>query len=366
MATSGRKLNLRLEADRSALGESLLQRGIFLAADAIEFAASKLSDDWLSGLELFSIRTARNHSFAISLPVWAELVQSLFDLRGINGIDEQVRRLRTPSHEALDTCLVLQVAGRYRRDGYTISFEPNGKGCSDLLIQNSTFRSYIEIKRENESDHQRFTNIQQRASEILERLDPQLRTWLRERDLRMEVKFSRLFSSGTVVAIVEEIVKRVRACEEGKAWVLNEFSGGSCVLLNRFNEPYHKKGIHKAIIRIEEPGTPVQVVPQNMPIQVIFDWRPNLDALKQRIQRASRQLKNDTAKDPDAQGFFVMEMSDGNAGKEAVVNRHFSSLPVNCLGIVLLANPGFIIPKSNLSTEIVEVMALAANPGIFR
>jgi hypothetical protein len=51
-------------------------------------------------------------------------------------------------------------------------------------------------------------SIQQRSAEILERLDPQLRTWVEDRDLRVELKFSRLFSSGTVIAITEEIARR--------------------------------------------------------------------------------------------------------------------------------------------------------------
>jgi hypothetical protein len=42
---------------------------------------------------------------------------------------------------------------------------------------------------------------------------------------------------------------------------------------------------HKGIIRVKQPGTPVQVLPKNMSIQVVFDWRPNLDALKQRIRK---------------------------------------------------------------------------------
>lgn len=57
----------------------------------------------------------------------------------------------------------------------------------------------------------------------------------------------------------------------------------------------------------------MQIVPQNMPIQVVFDWKHNRDALKQRIRKASRQLANDAAKDFGAQGFLVLEESDGES-----------------------------------------------------
>jgi hypothetical protein len=146
------QLNLRFETDRAAMREVLTGLGILLAPEVLEFAASKLSDDWLLAWasSQFNVRTTRSHKFGIGLGEWAELAQSIFDLKSISGIDEQIRRLCTPSHEALDTCLVLQIAGRYKREGYSIRFEPNGKGCSDLLIQNDSFRSYVEVKREND------------------------------------------------------------------------------------------------------------------------------------------------------------------------------------------------------------------------
>ena len=111
---------------------------------------------------------------------------------------------------------------------------------------------------------------------------------------------------------------------------------------------------------MKQPGTPVQISAENMPVTVIFDWTPNLGALQARIQKASRQLKNDAARDPGTLGFFVMQASHGEAAKDAIVSRYFSSLPLNCLGIVLLSDPSFLIPASGLSSEAAETMAVAA------
>jgi len=362
MVLSGRKLDIRLDPDRSALLDVLTEHRIHLKSEVLRFASSKLSEDWLVAWasSMFNIRTSRTGTIGIGIAVWAELVQSIHDMKAVPGIDEQIRRLCIPSHEALDTCLVLQIAGRYAHEGFFITFEPNGTGCSDLLIQKDNHRFYVEAKRENEQDHKRFMSIQRCSNEILRQLDPQLRAWLEERNLRLEVKFSRSFSSGVIVAITKEIGRGLPLCEVGKEGVLSAIRGASYVLLQRQDPPYFLKGIHKGLIRVKQPGTPVQISPENMPVCIIFDWVLNLSALKARIQKASRQLKNDAVRDAGALGFFVMQVSQGGVAKGAIESRYFSSLPLNCLGIVLLSDPSFLVPVSGLLPGVCEVMAVAA------
>jgi len=368
MALSGRKLDLRVDADRSAMLDVLAEHRIHLESDVLRFASSKLSEDWLVAwaFNMFNVRTSRTGTFGIGVAVWAELVQSIYDMKAVPGTDEQIRRLCIPSHEALDTCLVLQIAGRYAREGLSVRFEPNGRGCSDLLIQKDRYAFYVEVKRENEQDHKRFMSVQRCSDEILRRLEPPMRTWLEDRNLRLEVKFSRLFSSGNVVAITNEIVRQLPFCEVGKEGVLSAMRGASYVLLQRQHPPYFQKGIHKGSIRVKQPGTPVQVSLENMPVCVIFVWTANLRALKARIQKASQQLKNDAARDPGTPGFFVMQVSHGESAKDAIITRCFSALPLNCLGIVLLSDPSFLIPISGLSTATVDTMAVAAKTYVFR
>jgi hypothetical protein len=140
MATSGRKLNLRAEADRSVMFDVLRERGIHIKSDALHFACSRLSDDWLVAWASthFNVRTAKSGTSGIGLADWAELVHSIFEMRAVPGIDEQIRRVCIPSHEALDTCLVLQIAGRYVRKSFSVSLEPNGNSVSQPAF---TFRS---------------------------------------------------------------------------------------------------------------------------------------------------------------------------------------------------------------------------------
>jgi hypothetical protein len=109
---------------------------------------------------------------------------------------------------------------------------------------------------------------------------------------------------------------------------------------------------------VKKPGTPVQAVPQNMPILVIFDWKPNLAALWRRIRKAGVQLRNDTQKDLNAQGFFVVQSSHGEEAMEKIID-NFTLLPSNCLGVVLISSPGCVIPRSDLSAELIQVMATA-------
>lgn len=292
---------------------------------------------------------------------WAELAGAIFNMRDVVGIAEQIRRLSVPSHEALDTGLVVRVAGRYVSRGFTVRFEPNGEGCSDLLVENSELRSYVEIKRENEQAHRRWEGIHRSSQGVLGYLEPRLRGWLENHELRVEIKLSRLFSVETVPAIGEEIDRQVRALEACKEQPLDSVRGSRYVVLPRLHEPFYRKGAHTGLIKVKKAGTPVQAIIQNMPILVVLDWVPNLGALKRRLQKASTQLRNDSAKDSNAQGFFVVEASHGEAAKDKIV-AYFPMLPTNCLGVVLLSAPGYVVPRSDVPSAVTQILAIAGTP----
>ena len=123
---------------------------IELEQDAIGYAANKLNEGWLivwAPMPGFAVRTSKNGTSGLILASWAQTVRSIFEMRRLEGIEEQIRRLNIPSHEALDTDLVIRIAGKYHRSGFNVAFEPNGDGCSDLLIEDLGFRSYAEIKK---------------------------------------------------------------------------------------------------------------------------------------------------------------------------------------------------------------------------
>ena len=263
-------------------------------------------------------------------------------MRDLAGIEDQIRRLNIPSHEALDTDLVLRVAGRYHRSGFNIVFEANGKGCSDLLIEGHGFRSYAEVKRENLLDHKHQASVKRASLAFLAGAEPEIRSWLEDRELRMELKFSRSFSPSIVSTVIEELRAR---------------------RIPRAPVPFFRKGMHTGHIIVKEPGTPVPVAPQNMPILVVFDWLPNLKALKKRLKKASMLMRGDASMDPGAQGFIVLEMSHGELAKDAIVE-HFSLLPTNCLGVVLLSDSSYLVPRSDLSAESAKALMVAGTPMI--
>ena len=313
MASSEGKLDLRLADDRAEILALLTQQGIALQPTALDFAASQLSEDWLVAWvmwasAIFNIRTEK-YKFGVWLATWAEIVSTIFDIKNVAGIGEQIRRLCLPAHEALDTSLAIRVAGRYVRRGFTVSFEPNGEGCSDLLVKSSSFRSYVEIKRQNKEEHKRLSSAQGLSDEVLGCLEP-LYHWLQGNELRLEVKFSMLFSSSVVPAILAEIERQVRHAVIRTELPISSVRGSRYIVLPKLEVPFYK-GIRFG--RIIGTGAVVQIVPPNMPIQVVFDWKHNRDALKQRIRKASRQLANDAAKDFGAQGFLVLEESDGES-----------------------------------------------------
>jgi hypothetical protein len=168
-------------------------------------------------------------------------------MRNVVGVGEQIRRLNLRSHEVLDTAFAVRIAGRYVNSGYTVRFEPNGNGCSDLLIENGVFRSYVEIKRENEQEHDRWQRINKITQAVLGDLEPRIRSWLEDRELRLEVKFSRLFSDATVHAIGEEIDRRVPTLNICDEQLLNTVPQSRYMVLPRLHEPFYEKGVHTAV-----------------------------------------------------------------------------------------------------------------------
>jgi RNase P protein component len=157
---------------------------------------------------------------------------------------------------------------------------------------------------------------------------------------------------------VAEVDGQVRQAETLRVLPINAVPEGRYIVLPR-SRPSFYKGIRTATII--GTGAVVQGVPQNMPIHVVFDSKHNRDALKQRIRKAFRQLRNDTVKDCDARGFVVVEGSHGEAARETIKNS-FSCMPANCLGVVLLSDSGCVIPRSGVSGEVAQMMAFAGSP----
>jgi hypothetical protein len=225
-------------------------------------------------------------------------------------------------------------------------------------------RFYVEVKRENQQEHNRAASLNRCSSEIIGEVEPKIGDWLEQKDLRLEVKFARAFSSSVVSLIGEQILRQATSSQVvGQEVMLTAMSGTSYVLLQR-QDPPHFKGIRTGLIRVKQAGKPVQVSPENMSVSVVFDLKPNLNALKARIQKASRQLKNDSKLDPTATGFFALEVSHGIFAKDAILSRFFSSLPGNCLGIVLISDSSFLIPVLNLPHNTADVMAIAAKASV--
>jgi hypothetical protein len=356
------QFDLRRAIDRAEMLAALAEHRIALGHDALDFALSVLPEDWLIAWvmphsPMFNIRIAENYRTGIPLATWAEIVSSIFDLRDAVGIGEQIRRLGLPSHEALDTSLAIRIAGRYARRSFTVHFEPNGDGCSDLLVENSLFRCYVEVKRENEGEHKRWLSIQATSNEILGRLEP-LYHWLKGNELRVEIKLSRLLSPGEVAAVVAEVDGRVRQAETFRELPINTVMESRYIVSPRLQTSFYRKGIHTS--HIIDTGTTVQLIPQNMPIQAVFDWKHNRAALKRRIRKASQQLRRDAGKDPGAQGFVVLEGSHGEAAQ--AIRDSFALLPANCIGVVLLSDQSCVIPRLGVSDELTQMMGFAGLP----
>src|SRR5712664_2292826 len=362
------QLFLRNKADVDALLNIVGDHGLAMTREAVEYASDTLSDDWLSPFAMHrncicTLSIGKSGSVGYSLPQWAEVVESLYALRAADGITEQARRLRVLGHERLDTAFAVTVAGRYKSLGWSVAFEPNGKGCSDLLLAQENKNFYVEVKRENIQDHVRSNNFRANASAILNGLPPALTDWLEKNDCRIQVKFPRGLSDSLVTGICNELGAKVPHTPIGAVQLLTLPQGSEFVLLRRDSEQHYRMGF---IGRIMVKGVPVQANdPRNSPVQIVFDWPPNLGAVRALIKKANRQLQNDAALSSGAAGFIVMQSRGGeHLGKE-IEERFLRNFPQCCLGVTLVSEIPFengqIVCRDGVDVKTLEVMSYAAS-----
>jgi hypothetical protein len=344
---------------------SLGDHSLAMTRDAVEYASEILSDDWLSLFAMSkncicNLSIGKNGSVGYSLPQWAEVVESLYALRGADGITEQARRLRVPAHERLDTAFAVTVAGRYKSQGWSVAFEPNGKGCSDLRLAQENRTFYVEVKRENIQDHVRSSNFQANASAILTGLPPALTEWLEKNDCRIQVKFPRGLSQSLVTRICNELGAKVPQAPIGVVQSLTLPQGSEFVLLHRDSEQHYKMGFVGRIM--VKAGVPVQLNdPRNSPVQIGFDWPPNLSAIRALIKMANRQLQNDAALSSGAAGFIVMQSRGGEQLGITIEERFLCNFPPCCLGVALVSEIPFengqIVCRDGVDAKTLEVMS---------
>jgi hypothetical protein len=355
-------LNLQNAEDQDLLLERLKAAGIYLDPAALRYSVSELSDDWaqISAGLFCSLRLGAKGSEGIGFTTWLDAIKSIFEFRAYPRFNILIQRLTLPSHEKLDTLFVLQVARRYHLRGFAVTFEPFTEATTDLLVQKDDCRLYIEIKRENLSEHHRMIRLNEISNIINGALDTALRAWLRERHLRLEVKIPSLFSDPHARKVIQEITATVPTMDVGTEKPLQSVSEARMMLLPEDAEFFYRKGMHTG--RVEVGLQPVLIlVPSSTPIRCTFVLKPNLDALGKRIRQAGRQLKRDLERDSSANGFVVLEcrLSD-NEVVDAIQHRFWPRLPAGCLGVVLIAPSGWVIPHPSLPAEGVEILKYAA------
>jgi hypothetical protein len=360
-----RNLDVRNPEDRLELFRVLAPAGIKMEEAAISFALDHLSDDWfeLKSLDLCPLVVTKTGSIhALQVSEWARLLQFLYEFRNHANIGEQIRRLCLRSHEKLDTILVVLVAGRYHRRNFDVTFEPKGIASTDLLLCRNPYRFYVEIKRENPTKHQRQQRMLKVSGSVSDGADRILRPWLKEHGLRIEVKFSRLFSDDHVPQVIREMELNAKAGTSGIEKPLASVRGSTMILLPRKADFFYERGMHSGVVRAEQAGTPVQAfAPESMLVRCTFDAHPNLQALGKRIKEAGRQLARDLAKEPEAGGFIVAEsLFGGEESCKAIQTRFWRRLPERCWGVTLISYPGYVVPRSDLTRDQIELLTYAA------
>ncbi len=202
------ELNLDDPGQREILLSRLREIGLPCDPAALSYSLPLLSEDWRripEALVVCSLKVGSKRSEGIDLPVWLSVMQSVYDFWGHARFDRVVQRLRLPSHEKLDTVLVLQVARRFHMRGCTVTFEPFDQATTDLLMQRDRCRLYIEIKRENPGEHHRVVRVNEVGGIIIGALEQTLRPMLVDRQIRLEVSIPNLFSNDYAKRFATEI-----------------------------------------------------------------------------------------------------------------------------------------------------------------
>ena len=361
MLTLKRNLDVRNSTDRAELTGELRTAGMDIDDAALDFASSRLTAEWFSIVTLGSciLKIGPKFSSGLQLSEWVQVIQSLYEFRDRPNLDEQVRRLCLPTHERLDTALVLRVSLRLSRRGFTITFEPNGHGSSDLLLERTPYRLYAEVKRENLHVHRRFERAHDLLSKISEGVSDGMADFLRKQPGKLEINFSRLFSDGHVARVIGEITRKAPEVPVGLETPLESVRGSAFVVMPREADFHYQKGFH--VSRMVVGQTPIQInSPANNPVRCSLGSRPNLRALSKRVRKAAMQIQRDLDKDPLAEGLIVLESSapSGDESCHAIQTRFWPRLPERCWGVVLI--PTHLIPRHGLAQDQIDIMRWAA------
>lgn len=361
MLTLKRNLDIRNWKDRAELTAALRAAGMGIDDAAIDFVSSRLTDEWFRIVTLGSciLKIGPKFSSGLQLSDWVQVIQSLYEFRDRPNLDERVRRLCLPTHERLDTTLVLCVAFRLSRHGFKITFEPNGQGSSDLLLERTPYRLYAEVKRENPHVHRRFERAHDLLGKISGGVSDGIADFLRQRPVRLEINLSRLFSDGHVTKVVGEITTKAIGVPLEQEIPLESVRGSAFIVMPREAEFHYQKGFH--LSRMVVGRTPIQVnSPANNPVRCTLESRPNLRALSKRVREAAKQIQRDLDKDRLAAGLIVLESSapSGDEHCRAIQTRFWPKLPERCWGVVLI--PTHLIPRSGLAQDQIDIMRWAA------
>lgn len=350
-----RNLDVRKQLDREELLQILAACGVPLERAALEYSLAHLSDDWLALSTMgVSLRIdQRGGHYGLQLDTWVRIVDCIYAFRNHENIAVQIRRLSISSHEKADTILVLLVARRFHNRGFRVIFEPNGKGASDLMVASNSDRVYVEVKRENPQSHLRFQRMQQLGRKTIGSLQARLKKWLVANGMRLEIRFPTLFSDQHVEQIVHQVEVLVRTARLDQEMTLSGKGNPTFLLRPRSAGFRYKSGFHILHVTVPKAGQPIQILaPENALVRCTFVPRPNLQALKKRIHKASQQLRSDLEKDGMARGIIVAELllREAEPAVEALAKRLWPGTLGGFIGVTVIS-PGSIwaIPRAGIS-----------------
>jgi hypothetical protein len=334
-------INIKNEKDRRQIADLLARAGVLNGVAVLSFACDHLTDDWLTVWDEQNVRLncRANADEVMDIKVWAEVLWALFQLRNESNITEQIRRLNLLSLEKVNNAITFLIASRYIFRGYTVRLEPNGPAGSDLLIEGNGFRVYAEIKNENAQQvHPRQVNWHRRALRIIERLRAEHSKSLRDRGLRLEIRFGGLFSDETIPRILEEIGHIISTAETGVKTEIPSVNGSVCHFLpgDVPFTPLAGKSIFFSGRTELTPNGPVQVA--NLDVIATLPMPPNLHAVKGRIKDALRQLAKERRLDPASGCMIVLLVLDADYVSAAIQKRMMTTFPRELLGVVVISS----------------------------
>jgi hypothetical protein len=357
-----RKLILSNKDDEAYLFEVLKKRGepakkLDAAREALSFISQNLGEEWMTVLppRMISIKTGQKSSDGLDL--FSQLIplgDALVSLSELEGFENVITKLKTPSYQRLSTILEVMSAVRYKKHGYLVELEPPaGGGSCDFRVLKEGEWIYFECKKENvhESDYairiHRYIN--KLIDDIVSRVGEELGSSYRV-DIVIVRKPSRTIQTNEVIDKITQIVRN----KELGVWT--ELNGIRFAIKERGMYVERING-NETFGKVQVGLVPILVILENARVSVSYDLFG-----KKALQKARGIIKEARDQIPaESRGIIIFEPGDSHRLVKMVEEKLKSESYQHIIGVILMGGGAWFVSNplhKNFPVDFINIAIL--------